>query len=429
MGVETRKQHIAFRRGRMKNRLLRTASLVLATCAVWFITTGHGHTNPAQGSSQGPDARLTQALKPLLGPRDALVVKGPAGRTYVSINGDTPLVPASILKVLTASALLDGLGPGYRFKTDFHIDPDNNLKIKGYGDPLLVSERLAEIAVHLASKLATINHIILDDSYIAQPVVIPGRGRSDEPYDAPNGALCVNFNTVAFRRDQGRWVSDEPQTPLLPSAIPKIRASGLRRGRITLAADSAEALQYTGEMFHHFFTKAGIQIKGDIRYGTVDPDNERLLWRYHSQSDLRQVVAKLLEFSNNFIANQALLVLGAHQDGPPATMEKGIAALRHHFHHELGIASGKVVEASGISRQNRLSANAMANILAYFAPHYQLLRHKGRQFYKTGHLKGVRTRAGYLESARGGRYRFAAIINTPGKSTNIVMRILEDNLE
>lgn len=391
--------------------------------------TGFGHANPPVLSPNLPDAALTKVLVPLLGFRDALVVDGPGGRTHVSINGDAPLVPASILKVLTASALLDVLGTKYRFKTDFYIDKDNNLKIRGYGDPLLISERLEEMAAHLASKIATINHIILDDSYVAQPVVVPGRGRSDEPYDAPNGALCVNFNTVAFRRERGRWVSDEPQTPLLPTVIPKIQASGLRKGRITLAADSAEALLYTGELFHHFLKRAGIQIHGDIHNGTGDPDNEHLLWRYHSQSDLRQIVAKLLEFSNNFIANQALLILGAHQAGPPASMEKGTAALRQYFHHDLGIASGRVVEASGISRQNRLSANAMMVILERFAPHHQLLRHKRRQFYKTGHLKGVRSRAGYLKRAGGGLYRFALIINTPGKSTNIIMQILEDNLK
>ena len=107
-----------------------------------------------------------------------------------------------------------------------------------------MSEALKVMAVQLASRLSWVNDLILDNSYFSQPIRIPGRGSSTEPYDAPNGALCVNFNTVAFQRVHGRWVSDEPQPPLLPCVIPKIEASGLTRGRISMAGNSAEAQMF-----------------------------------------------------------------------------------------------------------------------------------------------------------------------------------------
>ncbi len=373
--------------------------------------------------------KITQALATLVGPRDAVLVTDPDGRTLVTLNSESALIPASILKILTALAALETLGPGYRFYTDFYLDHENNLIIKGYGDPLLISERLAAIGNHLSQKTASIQDLILDDTYFDQPLVIPGRGTSDEPYDAPNGALCVNFNTVAFKREKGHWVTDEPQTPLLPSVIPKIKASRLSRGRITLAADSAQALNYTGEIVGYFLNQAGIRIHGAVHRGILDPDTSRLLWRYYSTADLSQAVAMLLEFSNNFIANQVLLVMGAHQNGPPATMDKGLSVLRQYYETHLGIQTGKIVEASGISRQNRITAQAMLKILNRFAPFYQLMRRKGRQFYKTGHLKGVRTRAGYLTRAKGGLYRFVVMVNTPGKSTPIIMQILEENIK
>jgi D-alanyl-D-alanine carboxypeptidase/D-alanyl-D-alanine-endopeptidase (penicillin-binding protein 4) len=371
---------------------------------------------------------LSDKLAAITGARDAVAVAAPDGNILAKVHMEAALVPASILKLLTTLAALEKLGPDYRFKTEFYIDPQNDLKIKGYGDPLLVSEELKLMAAHLATRIHTIRNLILDDFYFEQPVHIPGRGTSPEPYDAPNGALCVNFNTVAFNRQNGMWVTDEPQTPLLPSVIPKIAASGLTRGRITLAADSIEALQYTGELFQNFFRQAGIEIKGAIDRGRVDPQTDQLVWGYRSRQSLRGAVGELLEYSNNFMANQILLVMGAEILGPPATVDKGLQVLKAFYREELKIKSGRIVEASGISRENRITARAMLTILQHYEPYHELMRQEGRQFYKTGHLNGIRTRAGFLASDHGGLYRFVVIVNTPGKSTDSIMNVIETQL-
>jgi D-alanyl-D-alanine carboxypeptidase/D-alanyl-D-alanine-endopeptidase (penicillin-binding protein 4) len=372
---------------------------------------------------------LHRKLAAMSGRRDAVMVVAPDGATLAAVHPDLDLIPASILKLVTSLAAIGKLGPDFRFRTDFYIDPHNNLKIKGYGDPLLISERLRAIAGNLAPRLPSIRNLILDDSYFEQPIRIPGRGASDEPYDAPNGALCVNFNTVAFNHRNGTWISDEPQTPLLPSVIPHITASGLTRGRITLAANSSQALQYSGELLGYFLRQAGMAVQGGIERGRVDPENDHLIWSYRSQDELRRVVADLLEYSNNFIANQILLVMGAEVLNPPATMDKGLRVLRNYYHDALKIDGGRIDEASGISRSNRITARAMQKVLQHFEPYHALMRHEGRQFYKTGHLDGIRTRAGYLTCADGGFYRFVVIINTPGKSTDGMMKAIEKHLK
>lgn len=374
-------------------------------------------------------AALTQKLAAMTGSRDAVMVASPTGHILAQVHADRPLVPASILKLLTTLAALENLGPNFSFRTDFYLSAQNDLKIKGYGDPLLISEELDLIAAHLAARMDTIRNLILDDSYFEQPVRIPGRGTSLEPYDAPNGALCVNFNTVAFKRRNGGWMTDEPQTPLLPSVIPKIAASGLTRGRITLAANSSEALQYTGELFQYFFRKAGLQITGGIHRGHVDPQADQLIWSHRSRHELRDAVKDLLEYSNNFIANQILLVMGAEILGPPANISKGLTILNKYYHETLKIDSGRIVEASGISRQNRVTARAMLTILQHYEPYHELMRQQGREYYKTGHLRGVRSRAGFLASANSGLYRYAIIINTPGKTTDSIMRVIERYLK
>lgn len=372
---------------------------------------------------------LHRQLAAFLGARDAAVVAAPDGHILAAIHQNQLLVPASTLKVLTALAALHYLGKDHHFATDFFLNADKDLIIKGYGDPLLISERLEGMAAHLADQIKQIHNLVLDDSYFSYPIVIPGRHRSVEPYDAPNGALCVNFNTVFFKKESGRWVSAEPQTPLLPSIIPKIEASGLKAGRITLAADHKESLRYAGELFSYFFRKAGISTQGAISFGQADSEEDQLLWRYLSDQTLTDVIADLLAFSNNFIANQLLLVMGARAYGAPATVDKGLQALRVYYTTVLGIKTGFLVEASGISRRNRVSAAIMMDIVDKFSPYYDLMRREGRQWYKTGTLKGIHTRVGYLGAAGGGLYRFVVMINTPGKRTDRIMEILERELK
>jgi D-alanyl-D-alanine carboxypeptidase/D-alanyl-D-alanine-endopeptidase (penicillin-binding protein 4) len=71
----------------------------------------------------------------------------------------------------------------------------------------------------------------------------------------------------------------------------------------------------------------------------------------------------------------------------------------------------------------------MLRVLAKFEPHRRLMRRQGREYYKTGTLHGINTRAGYIASGNGGSYRYVVMINTPGKSTKPVMRKLLKFLE
>lgn len=388
-----------------------------------------GWAGTADAAGLKKDRALEEKLTPLTAAADAIMVSAPDGLVLAGIHTDRLLVPASTLKVITALAALHYLGETYRFATDFYASPDGDLIVKGYGDPLLVSEQLDRIARGLAGKVRRANDLILDDSYFSHPIAVPGRNHSTEPYDAPNGALCVNFNTVFFKRCNGAWVSAEPQTPLLPSAIAKIEASGLAAGRITLTGGRSETLRYAGDLMNYFFRRAGIDISGEIAFGRVDPQKDTLLWRRYSDNPLPDIIAELMAYSNNFIANQLLLAMGARAYGPPADMKKGVQALRSYYDTVLELKKGFLAEGSGISRRNRISARAMMQILEKFAPHRQLLRRQGRQYYKTGTLSGVHTRVGYLEASAGGFYRFAVMINTPGKTTDRIMRVIERELK
>ena len=372
-------------------------------------------------------------LKKLLGNQDAVLVADPQGRVIFSKNADIQLVPASVLKMFTALVAFHYLGPEYRFATEFYKDQDSNLKVKGYGDPLLISETLVEIVnniiLNFSTKLKNINDLVLDDSYFKAPVLIPGVTSSYEPYDAPNGALCVNFNTVNFRRDQnGSYVSAETQTPLLPFALSRITVSAMDLGRIILSPKKNEITFYAGHLLLYFLKKEGVKSNGIIKIGRVQKEFDKLIYRYLSRFSLKQVVSKLLEYSNNFIANQLFIAAGAKVYGPPGTLNKGIRAATTYAKNNLKIDNINIVEGSGISRKNRISAKSLYKILKVFEPHHSLMRRVDKAFYKTGTLKDINTRIGYVENAKGELYCFVVLLNTPGKSTKPIMDILLRNL-
>jgi serine-type D-Ala-D-Ala carboxypeptidase/endopeptidase (penicillin-binding protein 4) len=373
-------------------------------------------------------------LNNFIGSDDAILVAHPNGRIVFSKNAGIQLIPASVLKIFTALVALNYLGLEYRFVTEFYQDQDSNLKIKGYGDPLLISETLIEIVDQLIPRLGTplknINDLILDGSYFKDPLLIPGVASTYEAYNAPNGALCVNFNTVNFRQDKnGAYVSAEPQTPLLPFVWSRISASAMERGRIILSRQNNEFTLYAGHLFLYFLKKRGIKHNGIIRMGRVNKKFDKLALRYLSRFSFMQVLSKLLEYSNNYIANQLLIVTGAKVFGPPGTLDKGIRTALTYAKNTLKIENPIIVEGSGISRKNRISAKSLYKILKVFEPYHSVMRRSGRMFYKTGTLKGINTRAGYVENHKGELYCFVVLLNTPGKSMKPIMDILLHNLD
>jgi D-alanyl-D-alanine carboxypeptidase/D-alanyl-D-alanine-endopeptidase (penicillin-binding protein 4) len=399
---------------------------------VWQTPDAYSSTSVLNSQRSTVTTRLNSirsSIDRIVGHQDAAMLVDPDGKEIYSYNKNKLLVPASTLKVVTALVALYYLGEPYRFVTEFYLDTQNNLKVKGYGDPFLVSEAIQEIAQRLRGKLLLYNDLILDETYFQRPILIPGRHRSTQPYDAPNGALCVNFNTVYFKKRNGVYLSAEEQTPLLPLALEKIRGSGLNQGRIVLSSRKEDILQYAGELMGHFLTQQGIRSTGRIRPGKVETARDTLILRYRSNLETHEVLSRLLEFSNNFIANQLLIAIGAQVYEAPGTLEKGLRAARAYIHTELKIEDVRIVEGSGISRKNRISAATMMQILAAFEHHHQLMRKKGREYFKSGHLRGIRTRVGYIKDPGGRHYRFVVIINTPGKTTAPVMRAIHSYIE
>lgn len=351
------------------------------------------------------------------------------GRLLSSCNADTPFIPASIIKISTALAALRVLGSDYRFKTQFYTDSSQNLYIRGFGDPLLISEEVSLIIEHLKRlDVSTILNIYIDDSAFSLEHQPPGRETSSNPYDAPIGAASVNFNAIDIRVDKnGRVYSAEPQTPTLPIMKELGRSRSAGRYQINVCQGSCqpdeEMARFTAELFRAFQYKKGIKGKGGYGRKKV-PADALLLYTHFNSRNLDDLVALMLKYSSNFIANLVYLTIGAEKYGYPATWDKATRAVHNTLVSELGSKTASLIiqeEGSGLSRNNRVTVRAMLTVLRRFSPYADLLVEKKQVSIKTGTMKGVYNYAGYLKDGK----PFVILLNQRANTRGTVLEKLK----
>ena len=355
-----------------------------------------------------------------LSPSALVLVMDADGKELVAQNADEPFVPASVAKIVTAWLALQVLGADYRFETRFYLDSRRVLYVHGGGDPFLISEELALLATELVAAIGKkpIAGIMLDASYFPADLRIPGVEDTNKSFDTLNSALAVNFNTINAVRRGDKVESAEKQTPLTPLAVSQFRARGPNgRGRISLNQEPAVGLQYAGELLAAFIKRAGGSVSGKITTGPVLASLTPVY--VHRQSrPLSDILRELLRGSNNYVANQIFLEIGAKSLGGPVSLEKSVAVARKMLAaHDLA-DSIQLEEGSGLSRGNRFTARGLAEVLKLFAPHVGLLERRKGVSYKTGTLEGVRTLAGYASSSKHGPVRFVIAL----KGNNGAMR-------
>ncbi len=381
----------------------------LLTIIVLFMLVGNRYTLHNVSATESSPVQLLIEMK-----QSSLLIVDSSGHRVQSHNPNNPMIPASTMKLLTALLSLRTWGTAHRFTTDFALDHDNHLWVKGYGDPYLISEEIDLIVLGLKNKgLKKISGIGIDDSYFTSRIIVPGQSKTDNPYDAPLSALAANFNTINVQRKNQKTLSAEIQTPITP--LIKQLAKKLPTGthRINLG-DQAHSSHYFAEILMAKLEKQNVQVTQKLITGTF-PDTRFPFYRHQNSHDLSEVISAMLQYSNNFIANQLFLLLGVEEKGEPATMRKSQLVVESRIHKLFAWQDYTVEEGAGLSRNNRLSAKQLIDVLKQFLPYRDLLSHQNNRILaKSGTLKGISTYAGYL--FRSAQWMpFALMINQPVK--------------
>lgn len=391
---------------------------------------------------------------------------------------EVPRNPASTIKLVTTWVSLEVLGPTYQWPTEIYFlgdwdgsRLDGDLAIKGYGDPYLITEKFWSLLGELRRfGLEEITgDLIIDDSYFAD--VEANQGDFDnQPYRSYNvepNALLVNYKAIRFKfrgHSNGRDViiSSDP----LPENLNIINhldlVGGPCRGyqagisfdirdpdngqTVIFSGSFPEACSpyslYRSVLKHNTFTHGlfttlwrglGGLYSGDLASQAIDVELEPI-FTWQSQP-LAEVIRSINKYSNNVMTRQLLYTLGAEENSVPGTRESGVEVIRDYL-IERGLNPSSLVidNGAGLSRDSRISASLLANILTLaqaspFGSEFMASMsiggldgttrgrfdssQEGRAHIKTGRLDDVTALAGYVHAANGKMYIVTAMVNAP----------------
>jgi D-alanyl-D-alanine carboxypeptidase/D-alanyl-D-alanine-endopeptidase (penicillin-binding protein 4) len=412
-----------------------------------------------------PAASVALVAEPLEGP-------GPR----FAHNADAAMNPASVMKLVTAYAALDLLGPAFTFHTDVLATGElaggileGDLYIRGGGDPKLTYERVWQMARQLRARGLREIHgdIVVDRSYFSGAPHDPGKFDNEgrRAYNAGADALLVNYNAIAFRfipeGDTVRVVG-EPDLPNV-EVTSRLRAtrepcfsyrSGLQYevgemgllanvsfsgtypaacGERTLSLSVFEPAKFAESHLRWLWSEVGGVLRGTVRAGSV-PEKARLLLRQDSEP-LPNLVRDMNKHSNNVMARHLFLALSAEPAGRGGEAQASARRVLEWLRSRHVEPQGLVMEnGSGLSRVERASAATLAALLrsAYASavmpeimsslPLYAIdgtLRTRkaggvaGQAHLKGGTLNDVQAIAGYVRDRDGRRWVVAMLINHP----------------
>ena len=358
-------------------------------------------------------------------PTTCLTVQA-SGRPVAVVNGRLPVVPASTEKLLTATAVLDQLGPDATVTTRAVAASgatdgvvDGNLYVIGAGDPILATKGytstfeepdepyndFAGLADALKSAGVTQirGDVVGDESYFDTQRYLPSWPTRYISHNevGPLGALMVNDGFTGL------------------SATPEVPAANRRPG---------DPAQLSAATLISLLRERGIQVTGGPSVGTA-PGGAVTVASLDSKP-MSTNVSEMLRRSDNTTAEVLAKLLGAHA-GSGGTTEAGVAVV-HQSLQDLGFPLDGAVEVdgSGLDLGNRVTCDLLVAALDHQGPDSTLagdlpvagrsgtLRKRlrgtvaeGDVRAKTGTLNDVVALAGFAKAADGEQLTFAYVMN------------------
>jgi len=419
------------------------------------------------------------------------IVKADSGKTVYSHNAAKTLVPASNMKIIVTTAALKYLGPDYEYKTKVGFC-DDTLIVIGSGDPLLGDEKtdakygrvknwiFKDIASVLKRNgIRAIKDIIVDSSIFDDQRVHPSWPKKElnRWYACEVSGLNFNDNCIAISaKNKGGKVAIfiQPQTDyvrVINKAIPVSKGSSTigsyrnrepnkivvhgkcrkQAGPFDVAIERPAA--FFGYLLAENLAKAGINANGQIIEKPVTEDNVRVLAEY--RTSVADCLARCNKNSLGLAAEALLKTIAAESspNGKNGSWTKGREIISQYL-MELGISRNQfyIDDASGLSRQNKLSANAITKVLlnvyksenwplykdslavggvdGTIARYFKEQKYKGRILGKTGYIASVKTFSGTCTTEQGD-YIFSILANKTNGQTrkainDIAKAIIDD---
>lgn len=410
------------------------------------------------------------------------IVKADTGRTAYAHNANRAVVPASNVKIIVAAAALKYLGPDYEYKTQVGLCGDA-LTVIGSGDPLLgdkvtdtkYGRKPGWIFKNIAAALkqngrAIIKDIIVDTTVFDDQRVHPNwpKNQLNRWYACEVSGLNFNGNCIDISaKNIGGEVAVviEPHTSFVkvvnkvtpiskgnsvigsyrrqgPDVPPyKIVVHGKCKHRTEPFAVAIERpAAFFGFLLAENLAGAGIKAQGQFIEKAVGRDcNFEPLAEY--TTPIADCLARSNKNSFGLAAESLLKTIAAKTKphGKNGSWDRG-RKLIHEYLLQLGIEEKEfyIDDGSGLSKENKLSANALTRILSdvYKSNNWRLFKdslavggvdgtigkyfkekkYKGRIFGKTGYIAGAKAFSGVCSTTKGD-FIFSILANNTNSQT------------
>jgi D-alanyl-D-alanine carboxypeptidase/D-alanyl-D-alanine-endopeptidase (penicillin-binding protein 4) len=400
----------------------------------------------------------------------------------LQLNATQAFNPASTIKLLTTYVALEQLGPAYTWPTEAwaHAQPvdghlTGNLILRGSGDPRLDLDRftglLRELRAHGVREIH--GNLQLDRSlFEAYPPDTPPADFDDQPlrpYNVRPDALLLNYNSLRLHltgdaAHKRLTIHTEPEldnleivqrieplpgecppgsawrnrltaqvsplnTPQPPPQMPRYQLTlgggyPLSCGEHDWHLSVLPQAQYVYGVFSQRWRELGGRFNG--RLDTTPPPADAPLQRLARTESppLAEIIRDINKYSNNVMARQLLLTLGAETGARPARPADGSRALTVWLEHQALHFPELILEnGAGLSRIERIAPASLARLLNHawqspLMPEFiaslplaaidgtmkKRLNGQGihgQAHIKTGSLEGVSAIAGYVRDRRG----------------------------
>lgn len=378
-------------------------------------------------------------------------------KSEFEMNATTPMSPASVQKLVTIFPSLNALGDDYEFKTQLYNNKDSHLYLKLGADPTLTSKDLRELIRNLESKkIYSTKAFYIDDSVLDSTEWGEGWQWDNDlnPLMPRFGAynLDKNLITVTISPTQLGAPAEISTNVFYPTAFVNNIITGEQNnirmerknyispdvinaeGTVSKEFDMQIPVNYPRRYFilrlEENLRKQKFSYYGDFNRLKL-PKNTSLIAEI--KHPIAPMLDDLLKNSNNMLAETIFKVAGGKYTNSTGSIDRSIEMFNEYYAKE-GIKTDniKIVDGSGVSKNNLLTADFITNVLAkeskkdnfncikshIAAPGEGTL--KDRMLYfkdnlraKTGTLTNVSAIAGYLKVKSGKTYAFCIMINDP----------------
>ncbi|MEM1353443.1 MAG: D-alanyl-D-alanine carboxypeptidase/D-alanyl-D-alanine-endopeptidase [Planctomycetota bacterium] len=392
-------------------RLTRTALLYLVALAA-----------PALGS-------IESQLQHLLGTADlrgtqvsVYVTEVDSGRMLVDIEGDRAMIPASNMKLLTTAAALDTLGADFLFKTrlgmiDAADTADGSEKpaliIIGDGDPAFGDPVTLDAAGYdpdqivrwwvdtvVETGITKFGQIIVDDRVFEhgpQQRIHPTWPRNQLHKHYCAQVMGINFFNNVFqvtasptKIGQDVELGIYPYGPFVRTELgvvtgrvdqwdiitrPDDNRIGFRgqvRNRQRQLVTMHDPAMVFGQMLKHELSKRGVTVD-QVTRPEGNKQMPEVTTLHQINTTLQAVLVRTNRDSMNLYAEALLKRTGYAITGTPGTFENGASAVRRSLTRVLDnptlVSTIRIADGSGLSRNNRVTARAVATLLTEMHHH------------------------------------------------------------